>query len=67
LEIDTLRPRGLAARRESEFIEKSEEITEKFLSRDILQRHPRKSRTFHVSGGDTRNDLQPLDEASPFD
>ncbi len=39
LEIDMPRPRGLAARREPEFIEKSEEITEIFLSRGILQRH----------------------------
>ncbi|MNL05173.1 Bicarbonate transport ATP-binding protein CmpD [compost metagenome] len=39
LDIDMPRPRGLAARREQEFIEKSEEITEIFLSRGILQRH----------------------------
>ncbi|CVI62532.1 MULTISPECIES: ABC transporter ATP-binding protein [Agrobacterium] len=39
LDIDMPRPRGLAARREPEFIEKSEEITEIFLSRGILQRH----------------------------
>lgn len=39
LDIDMPRPRGLAARREPEFIEKSDEITEIFLSRGILQRH----------------------------
>jgi NitT/TauT family transport system ATP-binding protein len=39
LTIDLPRPRGLAARRETEFLEKSEQITEIFLSRGVLQRH----------------------------
>lgn len=39
LEIDIPRPRGLAARRAPEFLEKSEEITEIFLSRGVLHRN----------------------------
>nr|WP_244470960.1 ABC transporter ATP-binding protein [Microvirga massiliensis] len=39
LSVDMPRPRGLGARREAEFLEKSEEITDIFLSRGILQRH----------------------------
>jgi NitT/TauT family transport system ATP-binding protein len=39
LTIDMPRPRGLGARREAEFLEKSEEITDIFLSRGVLQRH----------------------------
>jgi NitT/TauT family transport system ATP-binding protein len=39
LEIEMPRPRGLAARRAPEFLQKSEEITEIFLSRGVLQRH----------------------------
>ena len=39
LEIGMQRPRGLPARRDPEFIEKAEEITEIFLSRGVLQRH----------------------------
>jgi NitT/TauT family transport system ATP-binding protein len=39
LSIDMPRPRGLGARREAEFLEKSEEITDIFLSRGVLQRH----------------------------
>jgi NitT/TauT family transport system ATP-binding protein len=39
LSIDLPRPRGLAARRETEFLEKSEQITDIFLSRGVLQRH----------------------------
>jgi NitT/TauT family transport system ATP-binding protein len=39
LTIDMPRPRGLRARREAEFLEKSEEITDIFLSRGVLQRH----------------------------
>ncbi|RUT29261.1 ABC transporter ATP-binding protein [Arsenicitalea aurantiaca] len=38
LEIDMPRPRGLAARRDPEFLAKSEEITEIFLSRGVLHR-----------------------------
>jgi len=39
LTVDLPRPRGLAARRETEFLEKSERITDIFLSRGVLQRH----------------------------
>jgi NitT/TauT family transport system ATP-binding protein len=39
LTIDMPRPRGLGARREAEFLEKSEQITDIFLSRGVLQRH----------------------------
>lgn len=38
LEVDIPRPRGLKARRDSEFLAKSEEITEIFLSRGVLHR-----------------------------
>ncbi|CAH1654779.1 Bicarbonate transport ATP-binding protein CmpD [Hyphomicrobiales bacterium] len=36
MEINMARPRGLAARRDPEFLEKTEEITEIFLSRGVL-------------------------------
>jgi NitT/TauT family transport system ATP-binding protein len=39
LTVDLPRPRGLGARREGEFLEKSERITDIFLSRGVLQRH----------------------------
>jgi NitT/TauT family transport system ATP-binding protein len=39
LTVDLPRPRGLGARREGEFLEKSEQITDIFLSRGVLQRH----------------------------
>lgn len=39
LPVDMDRPRGLHARREPEFLRRSEAITEIFLSRGVLQRH----------------------------
>jgi NitT/TauT family transport system ATP-binding protein len=39
LDIDIPRPRGLSARRDPAFLRASEEITEIFLSRGVLQRH----------------------------
>lgn len=39
LTVDLPRPRGLGARREGEFLKKSEQITDIFLSRGVLQRH----------------------------
>jgi NitT/TauT family transport system ATP-binding protein len=39
LPIDMPRTRGLAARRDPEFLRRSEEITDIFLSRGVLQRH----------------------------
>ena len=39
LRIDMPRTRGLAARRDAEFLRRSEEITDIFLSRGVLQRH----------------------------
>ena len=39
MQIDMARPRGLHARREPEFMRRSEAITEIFLSRGVLHRH----------------------------
>jgi len=39
LTINLPRPRGLAARRETEFLVKGGQITDIFLSRGVLQRH----------------------------
>jgi len=44
LKIDLPRPRGLAAKREPEFLEKSGEVTEIFLSRGVLHGRDKESR-----------------------
>jgi NitT/TauT family transport system ATP-binding protein len=45
LNVNLPRPRGLAARREPEFLEKSEEVTEIFLSRGVLHGRAKEDRS----------------------